>query len=174
VLHKAGREHQAELIAVPISSAPHESDISHIRRVLDRYDRVFIDWRKLDTPMAAIKKVGRCRLMVAGTYHGAIFSLAQGIPVVGVARSSEYFDKLAELSDEFGAGCRVLSLDDEQFENQFAEALDEIWYSAEALRPLLFDSAIRQIDLQRDAYQRIFELVEIRNAVRSSISMVKS
>ena len=47
--------------------------------------------------------------MITGTYHGAIFALGQGIPVIGVAKSDEYFNKLSELSDEFSLGVQVLS-----------------------------------------------------------------
>ena len=100
--------------------------------------------------------------MVTGTYHGAIFALAQGIPVVGVANSDEYFNKLSELSDGFGSGCQVFHLEDEQLADKLRKAIDNAWSSAEIIKPALLESAVRQIDLQKAAYQRIYELVSGR------------
>jgi colanic acid/amylovoran biosynthesis protein len=170
VIHRAARECKAQLIAVPISSAHHESDITHIKQLLTGYSDASVSWQKLDTPLNAIRRVGRCRLVVAGTYHGAIFALAQGIPVIGVAKSIEYFNKLSELTDEFGPGCQVLRLDDEQLPDRLTAAIDTAWSSAEEVRPALLEATTRQIEWQRAAYQRIYELVTSRVKEREAVS----
>lgn len=162
IVHRAATERKAQLVAVPISSAHHESDVTHIKQLLAGYDDVAGSWRKLDTPLEAIKKAGRCRLMITGTYHGAIFSLAQGIPVIGLAKSVEYFNKLAELTDEFGPGCQVLRLDEQQIIDYLTTAIDKAWSSAEEFRPELLGAAARQIECQHSAYQRIYDLVMAR------------
>ena len=100
--------------------------------------------------------------MITGTYHGAIFSLAQGVPVIGVAKSREYFDKLSELADEFGPSCHVILLGDEQVSEKLAAAIDKAWSTAEDLRPDLLRVAARQVEQQHSAYQLIFELVTAR------------
>jgi polysaccharide pyruvyl transferase WcaK-like protein len=162
VLHTIAKLHRAQLVAIPISSAHHESDITHIRQILDGYERVSISWRKLDSPVDTIKRVRRCRLVVTGTYHGAIFALAQGIPVIGIARSDEYFDKLSELCDEFPGGIQVFRLGDAQLSEKLAGSIEDAWQRAEDVRPSLLASALRQIEWQHAAYQRIYELMNQR------------
>ena len=162
VLHRAAKDHKSPLIAVPISSAHHESDITFIKQILAGYIDSSIGWRKLDPPLDTINRVRKCRVVVTGTYHGAIFALAQGIPVVGLAKSAEYFNKLSELSDEFGPGCQVLQLDDKCLAAKLKEAIDNYWSSAEMIRPSLLEAASRQIEWQNSAYQRIYELVTSR------------
>lgn len=163
VLHQLAAMHQAELIAVPISSAHHESDITHIRQILKGYDRTFMNWRKLGTPMDAIRLAGKCRVMITGTYHGAIFSLAQGIPVVGIARSVEYINKLSELSDEFSTGVQIVHLNDSQLETKLRKAIEDAWSSAEKVRHSVLTDAVRLIDMQHLAYQRVYEVVNQNN-----------
>ena len=48
----------------------------------------------LDTPRQVIERIAECRVMVTGSYHGAVFALAQGIPVVALARSPYYVAKM--------------------------------------------------------------------------------
>jgi colanic acid/amylovoran biosynthesis protein len=166
VLHKTAKSYKAQLIAVPISSAHHESDITHIKQILKGYDRVSVGWRKLDMPIETIHKVSKCRLVVTGTYHGAIFALAQGIPVVGIARSTEYFDKLSELCDEFPGGIQVVRLDDTLLAEKLSATIENAWQSAEEIRPSLLGSARRQIESQHAAYQHIYELMNQKSKKR--------
>jgi colanic acid/amylovoran biosynthesis protein len=162
VIHTIARLHRAELIAVPISSARHESDIRYIRQILDGYAPVSIGWRKLESPLDSIRRVSRCRLVVTGTYHGAIFALAQGIPVVGIARSDEYFNKLSELCDEFPEGIQVVHFGDSQLAEKLSKSIEDAWQRAEWIRPILWSAAQRQINWQHTAYQRIYELINPR------------
>jgi colanic acid/amylovoran biosynthesis protein len=159
VLHQAASRHQAKMIAVPISSARHESDSTHIKQILKGYKSVSQDWRKLGLPMDAILQASKCRVMVTGTYHGAIFSLAQGIPVVGVARSAEYVNKLSELSDEFPAGIRMVNLNDDRLKFNLNKAIEDSWSSAEETRDSLLKDAARLIDLQHRAYEKVYETI---------------
>jgi colanic acid/amylovoran biosynthesis protein len=159
VLHQSATVHQAKLIAVPISGARHESDITYIKQILEGYHRVSSDWRKLTSPQDAIRLAGKCRVMVTGTYHGAIFSLAQGIPVVGIAQSAEYFDKLSELSDEFPAGVRMVNLNDDHLEFNLFRAIEDAWSSAEEVRQSILNDAVRLINIQHLAYKQAYEVV---------------
>ena len=170
VLQHSASIHQAKLIAVPVSSAHHEFDITYIRKVVNGYDRVIADWHKLGTPMDAIRQLAKCRIMVTGTYHGAVFSLAQGIPVVGIARSIEYFDKLSELSDEFHTGIQVLDLNDMQLASKLSRAIEDAWGSAEEIRPSILRDAIWQIGSQHLAYRRLCDSVNQKMASGTQFS----
>jgi colanic acid/amylovoran biosynthesis protein len=121
------------------------------------------DWGRFAAPLETIKKTGHCRLVVTATFHAAVFALAQGIPVVALANSTMYEGKLLGLADEFGSGCKVVLLDDEQLKEKLTNAIDTTWQSAEQVRPQLLQAAIRQIETGQAAYQRIFELVESKH-----------
>jgi polysaccharide pyruvyl transferase WcaK-like protein len=161
-LQTAAKKHGSKLVSIPISHSAHEMDDLVIRQLLVGYPIGSSDWRRFDSPHDIIRKVGRCRLVVAGTFHATVFALAQGIPAVGVAQSAMYVDKFLGLIDFFGPGCQIVRLDDPQMEQNLGRAIEVAWSSAEQLRPALLEAAKRQIGLGQAAYQRIFELVETR------------
>jgi colanic acid/amylovoran biosynthesis protein len=115
--------------------------------------------RAVPTPAYAIAQAGSCRIVVAGSYHAAVFALAQGVPVVGVSASPYYEAKLGGLAELFPGGCRVVSAGDVDFGAQLAAAVDEAWETAEALSPELVAAAERQITAAGDAYARFAERV---------------
>ncbi len=118
---------------------------------------------ELDTPHRLFQQVGRCRLVVTGSYHGGVFALSQGIPVVCVAKSMYYVEKFLGLADQFASGCSVVLLNDTQFPERLAAAIDGAWVSAEQHRPLLLEAARRQIDANQNAYRRLFNVVTSRH-----------
>jgi colanic acid/amylovoran biosynthesis protein len=97
--------------------------------------------------------------VVTGTFHAGVFALAQGIPVVGLARSRMYEQKFESLADQFGPGCQVVRLDRPAFRDELATAMDSAWRDAEQLRPTLLRTAHELAVLGRDAYGRLRDLV---------------
>ena len=95
-LRKAAARHGAELIPVPISAAVKERDATMIARVMG-IDEATIP--PLDGPAAVIDQVGRCRVVVSGSYHGAVFALAQGVQAIGLVGSPYYAHKFSGLED---------------------------------------------------------------------------
>ena len=85
--------------------------------------------------------------------------MAQGIPVVGLARSAYYVHKFTGLADQFGTGCQVVLMDDPRFPEVLSEAIEKAWRSAEHVRGALLEAADRQIKAGHAAYNRICELV---------------
>jgi polysaccharide pyruvyl transferase WcaK-like protein len=114
----------------------------------------------LDTPSAVMDEVKRCRIVVSGAYHVAVFALAQGIPTVGVAQSAYFRDKLECLADLFGPGCVVLTPGQERFRESLRGAVDELWSRATSLRPGLLAQAEKQCEAARSAYGRLPQLVD--------------
>lgn len=161
-LSQAATKYKTRLIALPIAHGAIESDAEVIQQLMTGPSRS-TGWRKFDTPHEIIKRTGQCRLVVTGTYHPAVFALAQGIPVVGLAKSTQYIHKFSGLADQFGCGCEVLLLDDEQLLEKLTFAIDTAWQSAGEVRPPLLEAAVRQIDSGRAAYQHLYELVESKN-----------
>lgn len=158
VLQRFARGHGAALRPVPIAFHSRASDHIAIRRILKGYDDQTDGGRALDTPLKVIEQAGRCRVVVTGAYHAAVFSLSQGIPVIGLANSADYIAKFDGLGDLFGRGCQTLLLDDPAFSRKLEAALDDAWDSAPDVRLPLQQAAARQIASSWGAYQRIRDL----------------
>jgi colanic acid/amylovoran biosynthesis protein len=163
ILKDSATRYGAQLIPLPISQSIHEQDATVVRRLMAGHNDPLNYRRRFETPLEIIKRTGRCRLVVAGTFHGAVFALAQGIPAVGLAKSKHYLNKFHGLADQFGSGCQVILLDDEQFQEKLATAIDAAWESAEQTRSQLLEAAQRQIQSGRAGYRRLYELVASRS-----------
>ena len=158
VLHQTAAKHEARLVGLPTSCCAEESDQFQIRELLAGYPRAFQSPLRFESITDLIKKVGGCRVVVAGAFHAAVFALAQGIPAIGVVKSEEYAIKFRGLAEQFGSGCQLLYLNDEHFPEKLSDAIDIAWESADRLRPQLLEAATTQIYLNRMAYQRLHEL----------------
>ncbi|WP_330254630.1 polysaccharide pyruvyl transferase family protein [Nocardia sp. NBC_00565] len=112
------------------------------------------------TAQEVARQVGQCRVLVTSAYHLAVFALAQGIPAVGITASEYYDDKFHGLAQMFGAGLRVVHLNDPKLEQELTMAVDELWDDAPALRDPLQQRAVEQIDAGRSGLERVFGLVE--------------
>jgi polysaccharide pyruvyl transferase WcaK-like protein len=108
--------------------------------------------------------VGRCRLVVTGSYHAAVFALAQGIPAVTLSNSRYYDGKFTGLAEMFGVGCRVVRLGEVDALQRLRGALDELWETGAGLRDLLLRSAVDQIARSQATYQRVYEIVSPHQA----------
>lgn len=153
---------KADLLPVPIEFFDESSDTKTIQKLLEGYNNHSDGGQSLDAPEKIASQISNCRVVVTGSYHAGVFALAQGIPVVALVKSLYYKDKFLGLADQFGTGCKVVFLDDSQFQNSLANAINEAWDSAEELRPKLLDRAKQQIDASYHAYQKFYQFVENR------------
>jgi colanic acid/amylovoran biosynthesis protein len=113
----------------------------------------------LDTPLKVIQQAGRCRVVVTGAYHAAVFALAQGIPVVALANAPYYVSKFLGLEDQFGLGCETVFLSDPNLLEKLRTALERTWQSAEMVRLPLQNAAFRQIQSSWGAYYRVKDII---------------
>jgi polysaccharide pyruvyl transferase WcaK-like protein len=157
VVRAFARRRGAPIVSAPIASYGKGDDIDVARRLFPEALHCHVH-----TPRDAIAQVARCRVVMAGSYHAAVFALSMGIPVVALAGSEYYRDKMLGLADMFGLGCRVEFVRLPDFPSRLDAALEELWGSAPELRPSLLAAADRQIRLVRAAYGRIRDLVNAR------------
>ncbi|SEP49517.1 colanic acid/amylovoran biosynthesis protein [Rhodospirillales bacterium URHD0017] len=148
----------APIIPVPISHVPGEEDIRSIGNLMASSDFELSLAAGLKTPIAVIRQIQRCRLVVTGSYHAGVFALASGIPVVGLAKSSYYRDKFLGLADMFAVGCETVLLDHQDCSKSLRDAIQRLYASAQAIRPHILSSAKRQIAAGHACYRRIREL----------------
>ena len=113
-------------------------------------------------PAEVARRVGRCRVLVTGAYHLAVFALSQGIPVVALTSSAYYDDKFLGLGEMFGQGLTLIRLDDPDLEPALTAAIDQAWRVAPGVREPLRDRARLQIEASRAAFDRVAGLTQAR------------
>jgi colanic acid/amylovoran biosynthesis protein len=152
------RMHGLPVLPVPVSFVDCESDLRTVSDVLGASGPISCPAE----PAAVVGLAGRCRMVVTGSYHGAVFALAQGIPAVALTRSRYYANKFLGLADMFGAGCDVVDLSDPGFPQRLLAALGRTLETASGVRDPLLQSARRQIAASRAAYRAASECVSAR------------
>jgi colanic acid/amylovoran biosynthesis protein len=157
ILHECARRYNVPLIPIPIAFHAWANDHLTIRRLLEGFDDHSDGGVTLDTPLKVIRQIGRCRVVVTGAYHAAVFAMAQGIPVVGLSASDDYTAKFLGLADQFGLGCETVFWGAADASERLAAATERAWQSAENVRLPLQKAARRQIALSQGAYERIKE-----------------
>ena len=160
VLQEFGRRHKAALLPIPIAVHECARDHETIRQLLAGFDNESDGGLSLDTPLMLVRQAARCRIVVTGAYHAAVFALAQGIPAVCLTNSPYYLAKFQGLEDLFGLGCSTVVLSEPDWPARLAAAMETAWNSAAAVRSPLLHSAARQIEESRAAYRRVKDLLD--------------
>jgi colanic acid/amylovoran biosynthesis protein len=149
----------APLVPVPVSRNRADSDSESLRLLLQGQDRLVVGTFEPDSAEQLIDQVGLCRLVITGSYHGAVFALSQGIPAVCLVRSPYYAHKFLGLQGLFPAGTGVLYLDEREFSERLLDMAKTLWASAASLRSQLLAAAAEQVQASHRAYQHLFTVV---------------
>lgn len=142
-IEQSGLRRQAELISMMESSEV--SDRSLLDRVVPDGVQASVHAATVDGVLAGL---GRCRVVISGTYHAAVFALGLGIPVVALAGNDYYRQKMNGLLDQFGRrGGTVLDPADPDLVDKLASALQHWDRESDYLRPVLRQARDEQVDL---------------------------
>lgn len=153
----------AQLVAVPISWYPHESDTLLAAR-LSMADACGVpaSAEHQGVPIGlTLERVRQCRVMVTGSYHAGVFALAHGVPTIGLVKSPYYADKFAGLFHEFGAGT-IVDLREPGCGEKLKQRIPELWAQATTMADRLRARARIQVRQSQAAYDRFFDIVERR------------
>jgi colanic acid/amylovoran biosynthesis protein len=159
VVQAAAARRSVPLLPLPIAFHAASDDPATLRELLSGTDEASGGGSHLETTGALLEQTGRCRIVVAGAYHAAVFALAQGVPVVALAYNEDYFEKFRGLADQFSAGCRIVSLTEASLARDLAAAIDAAWEDADRVRRALREAARRQARASAAAYARLPVLV---------------
>jgi polysaccharide pyruvyl transferase WcaK-like protein len=154
--------YEAELVSVPTSRHPTEGDFELVEAVAKTAGASLREQHQLLTPEDAVRQIGRCRVLVTGSYHAAVFALAQGVSAVCLAPNEYYEQKFLGLADLFGDACGVVRRDSDGRMSDLSSPLARAWETADEKRESLLAAAQEQVRSGRDAYTRIRHLVEGR------------
>jgi colanic acid/amylovoran biosynthesis protein len=139
----------APLVPVPLSVHPHEGDVETLSAVLGvRCDAP-------TSPATALEMIGRCRVIATGTYHAALFALAQGVPAVCFSRSPYYDDKFLGLREMFGPWCEVIAAAEPDPAARVSELVERAYGAWPEPSAGLRAAARRQEEASRAAYKRL-------------------
>ncbi len=104
----AGRRLAVPLQPIAISAVPGEEDAAALAGVFDGVEDIGAP--EVPTLNDVLAATARCRVVVTGSYHAAVFALSIGVPAIGLAASRYYEDKFLGLAEQFGEGCEVVML----------------------------------------------------------------
>jgi colanic acid/amylovoran biosynthesis protein len=158
-LRDAAGQLGAEMRAVAISAVPGEEDRLALQHVLGDAVGSDADGAVGTSVEDVIESIARCRVVVTGSYHAAVFALAMGVPAIGLAASRYYEDKFLGLAEQFGPGFDVVLLSGPTAGADLGDLVVAAWRRAPDTRPSLQVAAQRQVDLGHAAYDRIRRLV---------------
>jgi colanic acid/amylovoran biosynthesis protein len=159
-LRGAARTHRARMIPIPIAHHGGGMDLASLSDLAGHEN----DDVPATTPELVIERVASCRVVVTGSYHGAVFALAQGIPAVALVNSAYYKAKMSGLAHQFSGGCAVVELNQSDASTALQHAIDRAWTTADEIRPSLLDAARQQIVDSRAAYRLFQQRAEDRSS----------
>jgi colanic acid/amylovoran biosynthesis protein len=123
--------------------------------------------QNITTPIQLIDEIGRCRLVIVGSYHAAVFALAQGVSAIGLAGNAYYIQKFEGLAYQFGSGCEVIRFHENGFQEELRSAATRMWNMADDVRPQLLSRAAQQVMASKAAYEALSQKANSRFAMAS-------
>jgi polysaccharide pyruvyl transferase WcaK-like protein len=151
----------APLIALPVSRSGADADLEAIRdMLLSRHPHADVVLEDLATPQDLAAAAARCRAIVTGSYHAAVFGLAQGVPAVCVTNSQYYDGKFAGLQALFPDICFVVSLDAHDLAELLRVAIHQAWHLPAQTRAAARDTSTMLRDAGRAVYAQFRVAVE--------------
>lgn len=161
VVTRAAEAFGAPIVALPVSRYPVDGDLGAIEALLrPAHPGAGVVLDDLTTPEALVGAAAGCRVIVTGSYHAAVFGLAQGVPAICLTKSSYYDAKFAGLSALFPEACFVASLSQPDFAGWLRSAIDKAWHLPAAARGSARETAAGQRAAGRAAYARFRDTVE--------------
>jgi polysaccharide pyruvyl transferase WcaK-like protein len=141
---------------VPLPVSRDADDAAVLRHILRRnhglVDPVADDFT---SPQNLIEAAAGCRVIVTGSYHAAVFGLAQGVPAVCLTKSAYYDAKFGGLQALFPAACFVISLDTPDFPARLRATVRQAWHLPDSTRANARDTAGGLRNAGRDAYEQL-------------------
>jgi polysaccharide pyruvyl transferase WcaK-like protein/O-antigen/teichoic acid export membrane protein len=157
---RVAAENDLPILALPVENNRAISDWEALRAGLPNDDPNSFgeDFSDIDTPAELAKRVALCKVIVTGSYHAAVFSLAVGVPAVCLTNSRYYDDKFIGLKQLFPGGCFIVHAGD-GLERELTAAIEDALAIGEAARDCLHQAALEQVARGDEAYRKFKTLI---------------
>jgi polysaccharide pyruvyl transferase WcaK-like protein len=143
----------AAIVALPVCRYPAAADLATTRASLSpAAPGTAVTMSDLASPGELSAATAGCRVVVAVSYHAAVFALAQGVPAVCLSKSSYYDAKFAGLNEMFPEACQVISLTGPDPASQLRRAIQQAWDLPSQVRSGAREVANRQRNSGSSAY----------------------
>jgi polysaccharide pyruvyl transferase WcaK-like protein len=152
-------QRKAAVIGLPVSRYEPDSDLSSIRSLWPGPLPAGSVLQDLETPTALAAAAARCRAVVTGSYHAAVFALAAGVPTVCLSNSDYYNAKFSGIAALFPGATEVVPLSSKDLEQRLLEAIDRAWGADEMSRQATRERATTQAAASVVLYERFANLV---------------
>jgi polysaccharide pyruvyl transferase WcaK-like protein len=150
----AAHELGAPIVGLPVSRYATTSDLAAISTCIGAgLASVDVALRDLSSPAELLSAAASCHAVVTGSYHAAVFSLAQGIPAVCLTKSHYYDAKFAGLNALFPDSCQVVSLSGHDPARRLRQAILTAWQLPASARYAARAAAAHQRVAGRSAYE---------------------
>ncbi|MEP7193822.1 MAG: polysaccharide pyruvyl transferase family protein [Actinomycetota bacterium] len=158
-LARAVARWHATVIGLPVSRYEPDSDLASIRSLWPGRLPAGSIAEDLSTPLELAAAAARCRAVVTGSYHAAVFALAAGVPTVCLSSSDYYNAKFAGIADLFPDATEVVPLGGRDLERRLEDAIGRAWGADERTRRSARERATTLAEASKGLYQRFADLV---------------
>lgn len=150
-----------ELYPIPIQFRGSNNDLHNILQIFNciviSFDREKVDCFNIFDNL--INNIRKCRIVITGSYHAAVFALSMGIPVISIYGTEYYRQKFVGLADMFEAGCVTIDVNREDFEKKMIDVVSELYLNASQFREILLKKRDEQVRLGKEAYNKLLRLI---------------
>lgn len=98
------------------------------------------------------RQVAQCRVVVAGSYHSAVFALAMGIPAICLVSSDYYAAKFGGLITQFPDGCQILDTRTSPL-GAVREVVRTLWERAPSISPAIASASRENVARNLEFYR---------------------
>ena len=150
----AAHELGVPIVGLPVSRYARTCDFAAISECLGGAQAgIDVTLPDLSSPAELMSASASCRAVITGSYHAAVYSLAQGVPAVCLSKSRYYDAKFTGLTALFPHTCRTLSLTKLNAARSFRQAILDAWQLPAGPRAAALAAAARQRASGRSAYR---------------------
>ena len=165
LLLQEARALETTIVGLPVSRYSTDGDEGALRALLgSKYTSTNVVMNDIVSPEALVMATAKCRVVVTGSYHAAVFGLAQGVPAVCLTKSSYYDAKFSGLQALFPDTCFVIPLDAPDWAARLSATIPQAWHLSTIARVAARDTAVRLRDAGREAFAQF--RIEVESSVR--------
>lgn len=161
LLQEIALDEETQLIPIPIYLSELKSDLASVNQLLTLDEQEVEYANTIKTPEVLIQQIDRCKLVITGSYHAAVFALSRGIPVVALVGSDYYESKFRGLANQFSLGCKIVSLTQEGLLPILRIAITEAIQQQEIIKDRLIFEAQKQSALSKSTWAQFLKLREM-------------
>lgn len=169
-IHRISKQFNARLEPLAITHNAEDDDMATLRAIDSGIARS-TQPAGPQTALALAHHIASCRIVIAGSYHAAVFALAQGIPAIGLAFGPYYEAKFKGLRDLFGDGCRYVDGTKPGWDEELQRTASDLWTNAFSWQEKLLEAAKQQIAIGKDVYQALETMVRSKANIAPALTV---